>query len=140
MAARARFSAGDALARVGFAVALVLVTYNPTAWSYVRWALGHASEQAPYIALAGAVLLILWVIYLRSTFRALGVIGIALAGAFLAALLWVLSDMGLLALDSGDAAQWAALISVGVVLGIGLSWSHIRRALSGQADVDDVDD
>jgi hypothetical protein len=24
-------------------------------------------------------------------------------------------------------------------LGVGLSWSHVRRALSGQADMDDVD-
>ena len=27
-----------------------------------------------------------------------------------------------------------------LVLGVGLSWSHIRRAISGQADMDDVDE
>jgi len=26
------------------------------------------------------------------------------------------------------------------VLGIGLSWSHVRRALAGQHDVDDVEE
>jgi hypothetical protein len=54
------------------------------------------------------------------------------------ALLWVFASLGLLDLGRAGAAQWAALVSVGLVLGIGLSWSHIRRALTGQADVDDV--
>jgi hypothetical protein len=34
---------------------------------------------------------------------------------------------------------WLALFALSFVLGIGLSWSHVRRALSGQADMDDVD-
>jgi len=27
-----------------------------------------------------------------------------------------------------------------VILAVGMSWSHIRRRLSGQADMDDVDE
>lgn len=38
------------------------------------------------------------------------------------------------------ALAWAALAGVGFVLGPGQSRSHVRRRLSGQADVDDVDD
>ena len=35
---------------------------------------------------------------------------------------------------------WLGLIALSLVLGIGLSWSHVRRRLSGQADMDDVDE
>jgi hypothetical protein len=139
VAARSAFDLGDLLLRVGAALALVFATYNPTGWSYARWALDRPSGQLPWIALAGVTLLILWVIYVRATYRAMGALGIALAAAFFASAVWVLADMGVLALDAGDAAQWTALTGLGLVLGIGLSWSHVRRALSGQVDVDDVE-
>jgi hypothetical protein len=32
------------------------------------------------------------------------------------------------------------LLILGVILGVGMSWSHIRRRLSGQASVDRVDE
>ena len=32
-----------------------------------------------------------------------------------------------------------ALVVTGLILGIGMCWSSLRRALSGQADVDEVD-
>jgi hypothetical protein len=31
-------------------------------------------------------------------------------------------------------------VALSVVLGVGLSWSFVRRAISGQVDVDDTDD
>jgi hypothetical protein len=136
--ARQGFSAGDLLARMALGVVAVLGLWNPTGFSYVNWLIGHAPEERPYVALVGVSLLILMVIYLRATFRSIGVLGIVLASAFVGALLWVFASLGLLDLRAAGAAQWAALVSVGLVLGIGLSWSHIRRALTGQADVDDV--
>lgn len=139
-ARRKGFDLGDVLLRVAFGVGLVLATFNPTGVSFVHWAFGAERAQLSVVALAGVTLLILWAIYLRATFRALGPFGLALAGGFVAALLWVLTDWGLLSLSGGTALQWAALAGLGVVLGIGLSWSHVRRALSGQADVDDVGD
>ena len=42
-------------------------------------------------------------------------------------------------IDNVDLLTWVGLIGVGVILGLGMSWSHIRRMLSGQLDVDDVD-
>ena len=59
--------------------------------------------------------------------------------ALVGALLWVLYDMGLLDLQNSSLNTWLGLLALSVVLGIGLSWSHVRRALSGQADMDDVD-
>ncbi len=52
------------------ALALVLVTFNPTRWSYVNWLLADwPGDNMPLKALAGVVLLILFVIFLLSTWR-----------------------------------------------------------------------
>jgi hypothetical protein len=125
--------------RLAAGVALVLLTYNPSGRSFVHWLVGHDPGERSVLALAGVALLILWVVLLRATVTAIGVLGALLTGALVAALLWVLSDYGVLALDSGSALQWAALVALGLVLGVGLSWAQVRQRLSGQATVDDGD-
>lgn len=142
MAARSAnsFSFADLIVRVIFSVALVFLTYNPTQYSYVSWVLDYADGDLPLVALAGITLLICYVIYIRATLRSIGLFGIALAGAFTAALIWVLVDFGILDVDSGNALQWIVLATIAIILGIGLSWSHVRRLLSGQSDVDDLDE
>ncbi len=142
MAARSdsSFSFADLFLRVMFSVALVFFTYNPTQISYVSWLLDYAEGDLPLVVLAGITLLICYVIYIRATLRSIGLFGMALAGAFTAALIWVLVDFGILEVDSGNALQWIVLATIAVILGIGLSWSHVRRLLSGQSDVDDLDE
>ncbi|MEM6944289.1 MAG: DUF6524 family protein, partial [Pseudomonadota bacterium] len=68
--------------------------------------------------------------------------GMALILALIGASVWTLVYYGVVDLTLADSAPitWLALIAVGMVLGIGLSWSLVRRVLSGQADVDDVDE
>lgn len=63
-----------------------------------------------------------------------------LVAALFAALIWVLIDMGVLALGNRSLNVWLGLLVLSLILGIGLSWSIVRRRVSGQADVDDVDD
>lgn len=137
--AAGRFSLPAYLARVLFATALVLGTWNPSGHSFVHWAMNAEQNGLAYVALAGVTLVILFVIYIRATLRAMGMFGILLAAAFLGALIWVFVDMGLLRLDGG-ATVWLTLVCIGIVLGTGMSWSHIRRGLTGQVDVDDVED
>ena len=48
-------------------------------------------------------------------------------------------DWGLLAAENIDAVTWLVEILLAGVLAIGMSWSHIRRRMSGQVDVDDTD-
>ena len=60
--------------------------------------------------------------------------------AVVGALLWVLYDFGLLQLTNTDLNAWLGIFALSVVLGIGLNWSHVRRALAGQHDVDDVEE
>ncbi|KMK66816.1 DUF6524 family protein [Puniceibacterium sp. IMCC21224] len=122
------------------AFVLLAATYNPTSWSYARWAPNNFDTQLPLTVLLGLVLLIGYIIYLRATLRSIGAFGMLLVLALVAALLWVLSDYGLLDLSNQTASQWLGLLALSLVLGIGLSWSIIRRKLSGQADVDDVDE
>ena len=91
------------------------------------------------MVLAGLLLLIGYIIYLRATLRSIGGFGMLLVLALVGALLWVLHGFGVLSLDNTGLNVWLGLLALSLVLGVGLSWSHVRRALSGQADMDDVD-
>ncbi len=122
------------------ALALLVATYNPTPYSYVVWAVRNHRDQLPLTVLGGLILLIGYIIYLRATLRSIGAFGMLLVLALVAALLWVLYDYGILVLSNRDFTLWLGLLALSLVLGIGLSWSIVRRRLSGQADVDDVED
>ena len=123
-----------------FAFVLLAATYNPTQYSYVRWVADYGSANLSIAVLVGLFLVIGYIIYLRATLRSIGGFGMALVLAVVGALLWVLYDLGLLQLDNSSMNTWLGLVALSVVLGIGLSWSHVRRFLSGQSDMDDVDE
>lgn len=135
-----RFDFKDFLIRWGIALVLVFATFNPTQWSYFRWVMDVESGNWPLKLLAGVVLLILYVIFLRATWRSIGPIGLALAAAFFGALVWVFVDFGLLNVYEPTIMTYVLLFVLATILAIGLSWSHVRRRIAGQADVDDVDD
>lgn len=119
---------------------LLSATFNPTQWNFVHWTQTRLGSDMPMIVLAGLLLLVGYVIYLRATLRSIGGFGMLLVAAILAALIWVLIDLGILDLADSDFNHWLGIITLSLALGIGLSWSIIRRRLSGQADVDDVED
>ncbi|MEM1163434.1 MAG: DUF6524 family protein [Pseudomonadota bacterium] len=128
------------LLRIIFTEALVLGTYNPTGWSFYHWVRGGFETDLPLKALAAIVLVIGYVICVRATFRSIGIAGIVLIAALLAALGWVAYDYGYLTLENVGLMHWLILISAGLILGVGLCWSHVRRMISGQLDTDDVDE
>jgi hypothetical protein len=119
---------------------LLTATFNPTPWNYARWVETNGSDQIPLAVLGGLILLIGYVVYMRATLRSIGGFGMILVGAFVSAIIWVLVDWGVLNLDNPAITVWLGLVALSFTLGIGLSWSIIRRKLSGQADVDDVED
>ncbi|MDB4074672.1 DUF6524 family protein [bacterium] len=121
------------------AFALLAATYNPTSFNYVKWVMTQGERPVSLMVLAGLLLLIGYIIYLRATLRSIGGFGMLLVLALVGALLWVLYDFGVLSLDNTGLNVWLGLLALSLVLGVGLSWSHVRRALSGQADMDDVD-
>jgi hypothetical protein len=123
-----------------FALFLVLLTYNPSGHSYFHWASQSLDQVTPYVVIAGLVLVIGWVVYLRATFNSLGLMGIALSAAFLACLIWLLIYWKLLSLNNVSAMAWIIEILLAALLTLGMCWSHVSRRISGQIDVDDVDD
>ena len=123
-----------------FAFVLLAATFNPTEYNYVNWVTRYGDQNLSIAVLVGLVLLIGYIIYLRATLRSIGAFGMALVLAVVGALLWVLYDLGILKLDDQSFLTWLVIAALATVLGIGLSWSHVRRALSGQADMDDVDE
>jgi len=133
-------SAGGFALRWVVALGLVLATFNPTEWSYYGWVTDGDGGDLPLKLFVGIVLAILYVVYLRATWRSIGPFGLALAAAFFGALAWVLLDRGILDLSDPTLASWVVLVVFATILAIGISWSHVRRRVSGQADVDDIDE
>ncbi|KNG95150.1 DUF6524 family protein [Pseudaestuariivita atlantica] len=123
-----------------FAFVLLALTFNPTPWNYVAWSLRSYEASLPLVVLSGLLLLVGYIIYLRATLRSIGLFGMVLVLAVVAAAVWVLFDLSWLRLDNPDVTLWLGIFALSLVLGIGLSWSIVRRALSGQADVDDVEE
>lgn len=128
------------LTRWLFAFLLLAATYNPTEWNYLQWTLSNWKIEMPMAVLIGLILIAGYIIYIRATLRSIGVIGMALVAAIILSAVWVLVDQGLITFGKAGVRTWIGLICLSFVLGIGMSWSHVRRFLSGQADVDDVED
>ena len=135
-----RFSFLNFLIRFVLALVLVFSTYNPSENSWYHWLINSPNKLDPMLVFSGVVLLIGWVIYLRATVRSLGEIGTFLAIAFFAALTWVLIDYDVLSEENTTVLTYVILAMLSAIMATGMSWSHIRRRMSGQLDVDDVDE
>ena len=131
---------GGFVGRWVFALILVLGTYNPSGYSYVTWLLREGAEFGPVLAIVGLLLLIGWIFFVKTTFDALGMLGVILGGALFAAVIWLLVDLGLISMDSSGVLTWLSLIVISLILAVGMAWSHVKRRLTGQINVDDVED
>ncbi len=118
------------------ALAVVLLTYNPTGYSFYHWAMRDSASITAVKAFAGALLLVGWVVCIRTAFVALGALGLALSVLVLGTLVWMLKDYGILNPDNPSLLSWVTLIVIGIILGIGLSWSLLRARVTGQVEVD----
>ena len=124
------------ITRLAAALGVVLLTYNPAGYSFYHWALRDLAHITALKAFAGALLLVGWVICIRAAFVSLGRIGLVLSALVLGTLVWVLTDYDLLDPDRPSLLSWISLIAVGIILGIGLSWSLLRARVTGQVEVD----
>lgn len=121
------------------ALTLVMATYNPSQYSAFSWIKDaiSASEMGALHFFVLVLLLIGWTVYLVASFRSLGTLGMVLGALFFAALIWLLTDFGLLATDSLTSLTWIILVCFAALLTIGVSGSHLWRRLTGQLEVDD---
>lgn len=139
MATSREFNALSFVWRLLFAVLLVFASFNPSEVSFYHWVLDGNSDTLVYKAVLGIVLLIGWVMYLRATWNSLGPIGLFIAAAFFSIIIWLLVHWGLFDTSSGLAIYiWFGLAVTAFVLATGMSWSHIRRRISGQFDTDEI--
>lgn len=134
-----RLTGSGFLLRFISAAVLVFASFNPSGYSFVHWALDNQQSLSLKV-LSAIILLIGWVVFLRATLRSIGIFGMILVAALFAATIWVFVDFGWLALDNVNLLSYIILTMLAFLLAVGMSWSHIRRRLSGQADVDDVDE
>jgi hypothetical protein len=121
------------------ALALVFLTYNPSGWSFFHWAEREIpAGVTPPVVLAGIALLIGWGVFVNATARSIGVVGALLWGALFAALIWTAVYYGWLSLENTGAMTWVVQVVVAAILALGMSWSHLRKQMTGQADVDEI--
>lgn len=122
-----------------FALLLVLLSYNPSGYSYFHWVYQSLSSITPYIAIAGLILVIGWGIYIKATLNSLGMVGIVVLSALFASLVWLFIYWGLLSVDNISSMAWVIEVLLAALLAVGMCWSHFTRRMSGQVDVDEIE-
>lgn len=121
-----------------FALILVALTFNPTGYSWFHWVWPLSDAQVPLKILCSLLLLGGYLFYVSATFKSLGFLGILLVFAFCGTLVWLFADQGWLNLQNSGLLAWIMIIVISVILGLGISWSHIKKKITGQFDTDDV--
>lgn len=121
------------------AFSLVALTWNPTRYNYILWALNNWQEMAPFVLFSGLVLIITWVVFVRAGARSLGFIGSVLSIGLAGSVLWMIIDFGLIDPANTTTLTWVLLTLFAAILTAGMSWSHLRRRWAGQVDTDDID-
>ena len=139
MASRKSFGWDGFLLRFVFAIILVFATYNPEDVSYYHWVSEALPDFTVIKAFVGVIILIGWIILIRATLGSLGFIGILLAAAFFGLAIWLIVDVLGLSTDNVRVISYIVGIMLASVLSVGVSWSHVRRRVTGQVDTDEID-
>ncbi len=125
------------LLRLVAATLLVFATYNPAGYSFVDWVRRAGGGPLPLKVLAGIALAAGWLFCVRATLRSLGHVGTALAAAFFGVLIWLFVDLK--GTDvAGSTLAWIVLACLAATLAVGLSFSLVKRRVTGQ--IDDTDE
>jgi predicted membrane protein len=130
---------GGIATRFLFAFALVVLTWNPSPVDFIDWATNQWSNNTPVVLFVALALVAGWAVFIHATARSLGTLGVILAIALAGTVLWMLNRY-ILDLNNNTVLAWVGLALVAAILAVGMSWSHLRRHWSGQADVAEVDE
>ena len=123
------------LARFVFALAVVFGTYNPEGLSYYHW-LRQGGGPLPLKAFVGVLLLIAWVLLLKTARSSLGTLGLVLAAALFGTGIWVVMSLAHLEAHGGRAITYVVGVALAAVLSIGFGWARTRQKLTGRVDAD----
>jgi hypothetical protein len=128
------------LVRAVLSLVLVLLTYNPSGYSYVHMVSDGFPSFTPVEAVGGILLLIGWIVFLGATLKSIGLLGMVLAFALCAALIWMIVSWGWVTLDDTSALTWIGLVILALIMAIGMAWAHLYRRWTGQATVDEINE
>jgi hypothetical protein len=112
--------------------ALVFATWNPSRHDYLAW-LG-SDAGLPAKALAGAGLLMLYMLFARIAWLSLRLAGSAATMAILLTGIFALSELGVVDLASGSTLGYLGLASLALLLTTGMIWALFKRRVSGQVN------
>ena len=142
MAASESITWSGVLVRLLASLVLVFLTWNAEGWSYYHWTVQPLLEGAGSFSalkfLAGMLLIAAWVVFLQATRRSIGVMGAVLVAAIVGGVIWLLISSGIVSANSGKGISRVVLIGLSLILAVGMSWSHMSRRITGQADTDIV--
>ncbi len=116
---------------------IVLSTYNPSGRSYYHWATVSNAEISLKISI-GLILFALNMIFIRLTFRAMGLSGALVLALVVTSVAVTLPRLGWLTLETFEMFVLYVMLFFCIALSIGVSWSALRTRLSGQVDSDDI--
>jgi len=125
-------SPGGVTVRLLACLALVFATWNPTGVSFFDWVTGPASFSLKLAA--AAALLLLHILFFRITWLSLGAAGLAFVLALLLAGLFTLSELDAIDLGRAQTRGYSFLVIVACTLMIGLTWSLMKRRVTGQSN------
>ena len=130
------------LVRLLASLVLVFLTWNAEGWSYYHWTIQPLLEGAGNFSalkfLAGMLLIAAWVVFLQATRRSIGIMGAVLVAAIAGGVIWLLISSGIVSANSGKGIARVVLIGLSLILAVGMSWSHLSRRITSQADTDIV--
>lgn len=131
------------LLRLLASLVLVFLTWNAEGWSYYHWTVQPLLDSTGTFSalkfLAGMLLIAAWVVFLQATRRSIGIMGAVLVAAIAGGVIWLLISSGIVSANSGKGIARVVLIAISLILAVGMSWSHMSRRITGQADTDVVD-
>ena len=143
MAASESITWKGVLVRLLASLVLVFLTWNAEGWSYYHWTIQPLLDGAGNFSalkfLAGMLLIAAWGVFLQATRRSIGIMGAVLVAAIAGGVIWLLISSGIVSANSGRGMARVVLIGVSLILAVGMSWSHLSKRLTGQADTDVVD-
>lgn len=126
--------------RAVLSLALVLLTFNPSGYSYVHMVADGFPSVTPVEVVLDILLLIGWIVFLGATLKSIGLIGMVLAFALCAALIWMIVSWGWVSLENRSALTWIGLVVLALIMAIGMAWAHLYRRWTGQTTVDEVNE
>jgi hypothetical protein len=126
------------------ALLLVYLTFNPTGYSWFHWTIKPIIDAPsaalgtlnPLKVLGGIALAACWWFFVQTSQRSLGVMGAIFVLAGMATFFWALSFWHIFTPGSSSAIAHLTLITVAIILGLGMSWSSVKRRITGQQDTD----